>query len=145
MSHIILFTRAHTHIHTHIHAQGYNYTYGLPGNPPLPPQYADLGVTLNWDATFPYQSHGVFVPYNLSSGAPFGPGGWTTCFGSYDCPEGQKFISPACAAPPCWQTSYAEINRVYESLRANYGISNCMCECFRAMIRVVRRCCPDLC
>jgi hypothetical protein len=51
---------------------GYNYTDGLDGNPPPLEAYMDLGNTFNWDATFPYQSHGNFIPYNLTSGEPFG-------------------------------------------------------------------------
>jgi hypothetical protein len=70
---------------------GYNYSDGgYPGNPPLPAEYSDLGNTLNWDASFPYQSHGNFIPYNLSSGEPFGDEGWTTCFGTYNCSKKKK-------------------------------------------------------
>ena len=64
---------------------GYNFTDGLVGNAPFPAEYLQLGNTINWDATFPYQSHGNFIPYNLSSGEAFGEAGWTTCFGAYNC------------------------------------------------------------
>ena len=41
---------------------GYNNSDGgYEGNPPLPAEYAELGNTLNWDASFPYQSHGNFI------------------------------------------------------------------------------------
>ena len=93
------------------------------------------------------QSHGAFVPYNLTSGQAFSDAGWTTCFGSYDCPADHAASAPsgggggpgrallgksspisptACRAPPCWRTSYAEINRAYAAHKAKYGISNCM-------------------
>ena len=68
---------------------GYNFTDGLPGNPSPLEDYMQLGNTFNWDATFPYQSHGNFIPYNLTSGEPFGEKGWTTCFGAYNCTKGE--------------------------------------------------------
>jgi hypothetical protein len=66
---------------------GYNYTDGLDGNPPPLEAYMELGNTLNWDATFPYQSHGNFIPFNLTSGEPFG-----------DCARWRKrsFVSIVC-------------------------------------------------
>jgi hypothetical protein len=131
---------------------GYNFTDGMPGNPPIPAEYLELGNTMNWDASFPYQSHGNFIPYNLTSGEPFGDEGWTTCFGAYNCskpklvgaenhasgpdpitdckggrsePGGWTAASVGGAAP-CWSTSYTQINDVYNMLRSKHGISNCM-------------------
>ena len=75
-----------------------------------------LGVTLNWDATFPYPYHGLWLPYNVTDPSDQYHGGvWTTCM------PHQNSAHPT----GCWQASFEEWNSVYQN-RLSGGVSTCV-------------------
>lgn len=74
-------------------------------------KYRMMGYTLNWDATFSYPYHGMWLPYAPDYGQE-----WVTCFGHY-APDSH-------ASGACRNTSYAEIRSYYESMR-QHGFRTC--------------------